>query len=144
MISFRPSYPGSPVENAYLGSVVVGGVHAEGKRGAWYSALPTDGMQPFFWNRAESVEAARAALISDIETWSLASGLAAADTISSLAALVRIRKTLEMLRDLNRPGAADQNERGDGSISDDFIGGLDLALAVLNGEEGSIRGEVPF
>ncbi|AQS46532.1 hypothetical protein BMG03_00995 [Thioclava nitratireducens] len=144
MITFRPSYPGSPVENAYLGSVVVGGVHADGKRGAWYSALPTDGMQPFFWNRAESVEAARAALIRDIETWSLASGLAAVDTISSMAALVRIRKTLEWMRDLSRPDAADQSEGDDGSISDDFIGGIDFALGVLNGEEWSIRGEVPF
>lgn len=134
MITFRPTYPGSPVEQAYLGAVVVGGVHADGKRGAWYCALPSGGMKPLFWNRSDSIEAARAALREQVEGWCLATGVVSVTTASSIpwvrAAIVQRRKTFC----LALPGS-DEEIAAYVSALDDVLEMIDEALAIRSGEE---------
>lgn len=132
MITFRPSYPGSPVEHALLGAVIVGGVHADGKRGAWYSALPSGGMKPLFWNRTDSVEAARAALTDQVVNW-----CDAARTAATPATLARIRASIEQWREtfcLAAPGS-DEECRA-------YVDALDFALDVIAKEQAALESEV--
>lgn len=135
MITFRPSYPGSPVEHAYLGAVIVGGVHADGKRGAWYSALPlhNGGVALPYWNRTKNVDVARAELTDQVASWCEAARVEAMP-----ATLARIRAALELHRRtfcLAMPGSDEEIAA--------YVEALDFAIEVIRqGQEPAVNAEV--
>lgn len=134
MITFRPSYPGSPVEHAYLGAVIVGGVHADGKRGAWYSALPlhNGGVALPYWNRTENVDAARAELTDQVARWCEAARVEAMPET-----LARIRTSIEKWRKtfcLAAPGSDEECAA--------YVDALDFALDVIAKEQAALESEV--
>lgn len=77
-LRFEPTYPGSPVDFCYLGTIKVGGIARDGKRAAWVCDLPSGVASAGpFWRQADSIEQARDRLRLEVRLWLRAAEVAA-------------------------------------------------------------------
>lgn len=75
-LTFKPDYPGSNMERAFLGSVQVGRIEINAGRVWWLFLLPsTTGQQSPYWTPCKTKQEAQSALMNATQGWLKMAGL---------------------------------------------------------------------